>query len=152
MNAGFEDVRILFEHIHANPDIGTALARYSEARKPNAHSINDLAMTNYVEMRANVTSQVYKARKKVEEFLYDYVPALGITTQYALVSFSNTPYSKVISHMKWQKRILNGIASALILGAIGLVAWITWGKRFAGKGDALLAIARDVWGRVWDLL
>jgi kynurenine 3-monooxygenase len=152
MNAGFEDVRVLFEHIRAHSDLSTALSSYSETRKANAHSINDLAMTNYVEMRANVTSSIYKARKRVEEVLYDYLPMLSITTQYALVSFSNTPYSKVISHMKWQKRVLNAAATCLVFGTIGLVAWIPWGKRFVGKGDALIAIAKDVWHRAWGLL
>lgn len=69
MNAGLEDVRVLFDFLDRHPAEGraAALAEYTMFRTPDAHTINDLALRNYEEMRSGVTSPVYKARKWVEE-------------------------------------------------------------------------------------
>ncbi|EHL01825.1 putative Kynurenine 3-monooxygenase [Glarea lozoyensis 74030] len=67
MNAGLEDIRILFEILDKYPSRAEALAKYSEYRKEDAHVINDLALQNYVEMRASVVSPFYSARKWLEE-------------------------------------------------------------------------------------
>ncbi|KAL7623595.1 kynurenine 3-monooxygenase, mitochondrial precursor [Parahypoxylon ruwenzoriense] len=100
MNAGLEDVRILFSILdnHAaaennDPDKpgstdaafqrGLALTDYSALRVVDAHAINDLALQNYVEMRASVLSPTYRLRKFLEEFLSVHVPRLGWQTKYS---------------------------------------------------------------------
>jgi len=92
MNAGLEDVRVLFEHLDAHPATqdGRALALdgYSLMRVPDAHTINDLALSNYWEMHAGVRSPLYLLRKNIEEFLSDKLPSTGFATQYSRVSFS----------------------------------------------------------------
>ncbi|KAI0141525.1 FAD/NAD(P)-binding domain-containing protein [Xylariaceae sp. FL1272] len=141
MNAGLEDVRILFSTIDkhaivetndpANPGVmdaahqrGKALAEYSALRVADAHAINDLALQNYVEMRASVLSRLYRARKFLEEFLSVHVPRLGWATQYSRVSFGNERYSEVIAKSKKQGQILTRglltmICSPLVVGCIG---------------------------------
>ncbi|KAM0349202.1 hypothetical protein ACHAO7_002489 [Fusarium culmorum] len=89
MNAGMEDVRILFSildkhsHIDESNDPSSesssasgpafqralALAEYSAVRPPDAHAINDLALQNYVEMRSSVLSKRYRLRKYLEEWM-----------------------------------------------------------------------------------
>ena len=79
MNAGLEDVRVLFSILdkHTNTKDGLiaqqsgverelALKEYSETRVRDAHAINDLALDNYKEMRSSVTDPVYKFRKWLE--------------------------------------------------------------------------------------
>ena len=48
MNCGFEDVRILWEHINNFPTITEALDAYTAERHADCVVINDLAMNNYV--------------------------------------------------------------------------------------------------------
>lgn len=139
MNAGLEDVRILFDVLdkHARIDELSAgadksgsreraLAEYSAVRIPDAHAINDLALQNYVEMRASVLSPVYRIRKFLEEALSKYVPSLGWQTKYARVSFGNERYSEVVARSEHQgKMLMRGfvslIGAPLLAGGIFLL-------------------------------
>lgn len=126
MNAGLEDVRILFEQhldVHPGPEgLSEALSTYSAERRPDALAISQLAMQNYVEMRADVTSRLYLARKWVEERLSLWFPSLGWSTQYAGVSFENEPYSRVKARAGYQKRVLEGLLGSLgVVGGFGVV-------------------------------
>ncbi|KAF8472754.1 hypothetical protein BDZ91DRAFT_834349 [Kalaharituber pfeilii] len=123
MNSGFEDVRVLFDHIKAHPhDLALALRNYSAERKLDAHTINDLAMRNYIEMSADVTSRWYKFRKATEELLYAYLPWMGVRTMYSMVSFSNIRYSEVVARVRWQSGVLNRVSAVLGMGMIGVIA------------------------------
>jgi kynurenine 3-monooxygenase len=131
MNAGLEDVRVLFSHFDSWPatEVGRteALATYSNERVKDAHTINDLALSNYWEMHAGVRSTTYLIRKKVEEFLSDKVPASGFATQYSRVSFSNQRYSEVARIVARQKRILlAGMWSSVLVPVITVTAVWAW--------------------------
>lgn len=128
MNAGLEDVRVLFSHLDAQPsDREAALAAYSKERIPDAHTINDLALHNYWEMHAGVTSPLYLLRKRIEEFLSDKVPSTGFKTQYARVSFSNQRYSEVWKSVEQQGRWLaRGLLGSVLVPAMGWAAWWAW--------------------------
>jgi kynurenine 3-monooxygenase len=130
MNAGLEDVRVLFSYFDANPStsIGRAAALkvYSEERVKDAHMINDLALANYWEMHAGVRSTTYLIRKKIEEFLSDKVPSSGFATQYSRVSFSNQRYSDVAKVVARQKKILlTGMWSSALVPVMAVaVVWM----------------------------
>jgi kynurenine 3-monooxygenase len=149
MNAGMEDVRILFSILdkHAalgsesnNPffddvsvtthwmpsaldlERGRALAEYSAVRAPDAHTINDLALQNYVEMRASVLSRRYRLRKFLEEFMSLHFPGSGWQTKYSRVSFSNEGYAEVVRRSEHQGKVLmrsfySFMASPFVVGA-----------------------------------
>ena len=53
MNCGFEDVFVFFEILDSMGfgNINQVLEKYSELRVPDAHSICDLAVRNYDEVR-----------------------------------------------------------------------------------------------------
>ena len=140
MNAGLEDVRVLFSILdkHTTSSINPgelahrreqALAEYSSYRKADAHAINDLALENYTEMRASVVSPFYRLRKWMEERMSKYLPKLGWKTKYARVSFGNERYSEVVRQSQRQGRLLlMGLVGAttgpVVLG--GLLAWRRW--------------------------
>lgn len=153
MNAGLEDIRVLFSILdqhssdrqddHPDPDTislsksltpaqrHAALLAYSIYRQPDAHAINDLALQNYMEMRAAVTSPFYKLRKRLEESLSIYVPRLGWRTKYARVSFSNERYANVVAQSERQGNLLmlglaSLVASPVLVGA--LLCWQRWRK------------------------
>jgi kynurenine 3-monooxygenase len=132
MNAGLEDVRVLYDKLDEYLSPWTeerdelrakALSAYTSARHPDAVAINDLALRNYQEMRSDVRSPIYRFRKYVEESLYNYAPSLGWATQYSRVSFGNERYSDVEKRAQWQGKTL-GVGLVVVLG--GLASWGVW--------------------------
>ncbi|KAG0645656.1 Nicotinic acid-requiring 3 [Hyphodiscus hymeniophilus] len=146
MNAGLEDVRVLFsfldEHIlsptytkNTASQRAQALAEYSSFRKDDAHAINDLALENYTEMRASVVSPLYRLRKWLEERMSVYLPNLGWRTKYSRVSFGNERYSEVVRQSERQGRLLVIGSVGVLTGPIvlgGLLAWNRWRRSDAG--------------------
>lgn len=135
MNAGLEDVRILFaildKYGRIDDDTGNtsiqdtsrreaALAEYTAVRVADAHAINELALQNYIEMRSSVLSPTYRLRKFLEETLSVYFPGLGWQTKYARISFGNERYSEVVAKSDYQAKIL--VRSFMSLLGIPLLA------------------------------
>lgn len=121
MNAGLEDVRVLFEEFldgFPAAERARALDAYTAHRVPDAHAINDLALQNYTEMRAGVLSPAYRLRKALEEGLSKYLPGLGWQTKYSRVSFSNERYSEVVARSEHQGKML----MRTFYGAVGVPA------------------------------
>ncbi|KAK5992954.1 Kynurenine 3-monooxygenase [Cladobotryum mycophilum] len=128
MNAGMEDVRVFFSILDKHAEMGgetndpsdespnldatasfhrgLALAEYSAVRAPDAHAINNLALQNYIEMRASVLSKRYRLRKFLEEFMSLHFPSFGWQTKYSRVSFSNEGYSEIIRKSDHQGKML----------------------------------------------
>ena len=137
MNAGLEDVRVLYEILdkHGIYDSNTpedaartkareaALNEYTTQRAPDAAAINDLALRNYEEMRSGVQSPLYKMRKWMEETVNVYLPSLGWRTQYTRISFENQRYTEVEKAVRRQGRILMGVVGLSFLGIGGLTAF-----------------------------
>ncbi|KXL43522.1 hypothetical protein M433DRAFT_110387 [Acidomyces richmondensis BFW] len=142
MNAGLEDVRVLFQHLDSHPQSAEgrehALAAYSSERVPDAHAINDLALANYWEMHAGVLSPIYLLRKTVEEFLSDKFPSSGFVTQYSRVSFSNQRYSEVVQAVAKQRIILIcGMMSTFAIPLMGLLTTWAWRWHRDGRGEII---------------
>jgi kynurenine 3-monooxygenase len=154
MNAGLEDVRVLFSHLDAHPsDIDgreKALEAYNNERIADAHAINDLSMANFWEMHVGVTSTLHLWRKKIEEFLSDKLPRSGFKTQYSRVSFSNQRYSEVIAVVQRQKEILvRGMVGSALLPVIGWAAWMAWRWRNGKPAPGFSRVYGDVKGIIW---
>ena len=141
MNAGLEDVRVLFSQLDshkafdasAKPDEQarrrqSALVAYTSQRTPDAHAINDLAMGNYKEMSSNVRNPAYKVRKWLEETVSVYLPWTGWRTQYTRVSFENQRYSEVVQEVRRQGKVLlvAMLLAPLGIGALTSTAWRSW--------------------------
>ncbi|OAA37455.1 Aromatic-ring hydroxylase-like protein [Metarhizium rileyi] len=139
MNAGMEDVRILFSIFDKHTELledndptadshklsstpvsvrVEALAEYSEVRAPDAYAINEMALQNYVEMRSSVLSVRYRLRKFLEEFMSVYFPKLGWHTKYSRVSFSNQGYSDIVRQSDRQGRILFRVIFACVTSPV----------------------------------
>ncbi|KAK1969256.1 kynurenine 3-monooxygenase [Colletotrichum sublineola] len=161
MNAGLEDVRILFSILDkhcrmsevndptgqadtaaaAAHQRGVALAEYTANRVPDAHSINDLALQNYVEMRASVLSPRYRLRKWLEEAMSVYMPGLGWQTKYARVSFGNERYSEVVAKSDHQGQVLLKTFEALVYSPLVIGAVYLWWKR----PQAVVSAVQRLW-------
>ncbi|XP_059612917.1 kynurenine 3-monooxygenase [Phlebotomus argentipes] len=121
MNAGFEDCSILSEILDRSPnmDFYSAIREFSAKRWEDAFAICDLAMYNYVEMRDLVNRRSYLWRKKLDDFLFWFMPNTWMPL-YNTVSFSHMPYRKCIENREWQNRVLNW--SMVSLAGAGLAA------------------------------
>ncbi len=66
MNSGFEDCSVLNSLITSeSPDWASVFKQFTQARKPNADAIADMAVENFVEMRDSVTDPHFLLKKQV---------------------------------------------------------------------------------------
>lgn len=128
MNCGFEDCLVLDELLDeygVNKDskhlIGKVLAEYNERRCPNGHSMCDLAMYNYIEMRDLVNTWSFWMRKHLDDFLYRIIPSKWVPL-YTMVTFSRIPIHECIRRRQAQDKILRRslAAGAVVVVALGL--------------------------------
>jgi kynurenine 3-monooxygenase len=91
MNAGFEDCTVLMEILDRVPDWSGAFAELSQARKPDADAIAELALENFVEMRDKVADPDFLLWKEVEAELSRRFPGEYLS-RYQLVTFTRIPY------------------------------------------------------------
>ncbi|XGW03517.1 hypothetical protein V3C99_015027 [Haemonchus contortus] len=124
MNCGFEDCLVLKEMLDAcNDDIPKTLKMYSENRVRDAHTIIDLAMYNYEELKDLVNHPSYKLRKKIDLFLNWLFPKTWIP-RYSMVTFTRMPYHKVVEERQWQDKMLSRLqysfaSIAAVLAIVG---------------------------------
>jgi kynurenine 3-monooxygenase len=145
MNAGLEDVRVLFEFLDMYPnDQAKALAEYSKQRTPDAQTINDLALGNYREMASDVKKPLYLLRKWIEEKLYVFLPSVGWATQYSRVTFSNMRYSEVQKAAHRQARILNGVVGLTTLTLIASTFWFVRSVRSQEAKPGILGLVSSM--------
>ncbi|KAJ2556417.1 kynurenine 3-monooxygenase, mitochondrial precursor [Coemansia sp. RSA 1933] len=139
MNCGFEDVEaldtIMLEVLNrdsaasnhsdrtallTDSQMADALDAYSASRTQDASAIVDLALENYVEMRAKVVGYTYLLRKHLEGFLHRLFPRRVIPL-YTMVSFTSIPYATVVRRWQRQSAWLRGLVKAVV-GAMGAIA------------------------------
>lgn len=161
MNAGLEDVRVLFEFLDKNgvydrslrdddanytqeQSRAEALDEYTKQRTPDAATINDLALRNYEEMRSGVQSPMYRIRKWVEESVSLYFPGLGWKTQYSRVSFENERYSEVERAVQRQGKILKAMSGLGLAGLGGLVGIGLWRSGHARLMSSFISRLRGI--------
>uniref|UniRef100_A0A8C9R7Y6 Kynurenine 3-monooxygenase n=1 Tax=Scleropages formosus TaxID=113540 RepID=A0A8C9R7Y6_SCLFO len=105
MNAGFEDCLVFDELMdQLNDDFGAVLPEFSRVRVPDAQAIVDLAMYNYIEMRAHVNSRWFRFRKHLDNFLHFLMPTTMIPL-YTMVTFTRTRYHEALKRWHWQNKV-----------------------------------------------
>nr|XP_054762609.1 kynurenine 3-monooxygenase-like [Lytechinus pictus] len=124
MNCGFEDCLVFNEIMDQhNDDIAKVLPHFSTFRSPDAQAMCDLAMYNYVEMRALVNSRWFLFRKKVDRLLNWLLPSKYIPL-YSMVTFSRIRYHVVINKWKKQDKVVNNGLILLGFSALGMLVWL----------------------------
>jgi len=111
MNLAMESVRVLDRHLGVHPDDpAAAFAAYEAERKPNAEAIADMALDNYVEMRAGVVDPDHVARRRLALELERRHPT-HLSPRYNMVMFSTIPYTEARDRAAAQHEILcRGVA------------------------------------------
>ncbi len=111
MNCGFEDCVVLDELEAEGAARGEVFARFERLRRPNADAIADMAVENFVEMRASTADPRFRLEKAIEKRLLAELPG-EFVSRYAMVTFSRTPYRVAYD----AGRIASGIVSELAEG------------------------------------
>ena len=112
MNAGFEDCSELIRLLDSmNGDWKSVLPEFDRLRKPNAEAIADMALENYVTMRASVADPKFALKKQVGFELEQKYPEKFIP-RYSQVMFHHVPYAEAFRQGKWQAELLNELVQA----------------------------------------
>ncbi|SEA33177.1 FAD-dependent oxidoreductase [Microbulbifer marinus] len=113
MNCGFEDCVELDECIERAPGNWWDVFRhYSEARRPNADAIADMALENYVEMRDSVRDPKFLLKKSIGFELEMRFPG-HFTPRYGMVMFHRLPYAEAQRKGEINRRILAELAEGI---------------------------------------
>ena len=112
---------------HVPNGLEGSLLDYSNTRAPNAYAVCDLAMDNYIEMRASVMSPSYLIRKKVDGVLNYWFPRFW-KPLYSMVSFSTIPYAQVVKIESYQETMVH----RTILGLAGIALGASLGFSLMG--------------------
>lgn len=109
MNASFEDcselIRLLDQH---HEDWETVLPIFNQIRSPNANAIADMALENYITMRASVAEFDFQLKKEVGFELERRFPDRFIP-RYSLVMFHRVPYAITLELGRIQEQILSDL-------------------------------------------
>lgn len=124
MNCGFEDCNVLEELLnkYGNDQLPFVLEKFTEERVDNCHTIIDLAMYNYVEMRDLVNRKTFLLRKKFDSWMYSLFPSAWIPL-YTMVTFSRIPYKRCMDDRNWQDKLINQMLKVFV-GLVCLVVLV----------------------------
>jgi kynurenine 3-monooxygenase len=126
MNCGFEDCVILDELLEEhNNSIRKVVPMFSESRIENCHTIIDLAMYNYIEMRDLVNSRTFLIRKKFDSLLNTLLPKHWIPL-YSMVTFTRIPYKKCLKDRQWQDLMIARTGKLCLLAILAAFAYNTF--------------------------
>lgn len=113
-------------------DLDSIFQLFQRKRSDDIKIICDLAMGNYIEMRHDVNSWSFLARKHLDHGMNRLFPSSWLSL-YQMVTFSRLPYSEVVKKRRWQDKILK--VSGGILGGGLLLAVVVIGTKLSfGSG------------------
>jgi kynurenine 3-monooxygenase len=109
MNAGFEDISVLYEMMEKyGADWETVFSEYEKSRKPNADAIAELSYRNFLEMSSKTAEDKFLLQKKIEKVFSDRHPDKWVPL-YSRVTFSDRPYSEALAIGDFQNEIMQKV-------------------------------------------
>ena len=109
MNAGFEDISVLYEMMEKyGDDWKSVFSEYEKSRKPNADAIAELSYRNFLEMSSKTADENFLLQKKIEKSFSDKYPEKWIPL-YSRVTFSDRPYAEALAIGDYQNAIMDEV-------------------------------------------
>ena len=106
MNAGFEDISVLFDKMEEHcDDWDKIFSEYQIARKPNGDAIAELSYRNFIEMSSKTANPMFLLQKKIEKKFAKNYPDAWIPL-YSRVTFSDHPYDEALKIGDKQEKIM----------------------------------------------
>ncbi len=113
MNLAMESARALAGQLADRPDdIAAAFQAFEADRKPSADAIADMALDNYVEMRAGVIDPGYVLKRELALELERRHPE-RLSPRYNMVMFSTMPYAEARDRARRQAQILTELTQGV---------------------------------------
>lgn len=107
LNCGFEDCVLLDRLLAREVEIAAAFAAFERERYPDVTALAQMALENYVEMRDDVRSPQFAARKAIAAALERALPDCFIP-RYSMVTFHpEISYAQALRRGAMQERILD---------------------------------------------
>ena len=123
MNAGFEDISVLYEMIEKyGDDWETIFSEYQDSRKPNADAIAELSYRNFMEMSSKTADDNFLLQKKIEKLFSDKHPDKWIPL-YSRVTFSDRPYTEALAIGDLQNEIMQKVLKTENIDKIWAVSY-----------------------------
>ncbi len=110
MNCAFEDCSDFAACLDDASDWSEGFARLAEIRKANADAIADMAIENYVEMRATVRDPLFQLHKEIGFRLEERHPDRFVP-RYSMVMFHTLPYGEAKRRGAVQRKILTDLTA-----------------------------------------
>ncbi|GEL10930.1 kynurenine 3-monooxygenase [Flavobacterium glycines] len=109
MNAGFEDITVLYEMMLVyGDDWEKVFSEYEKSRKPNADAIAELSYRNFLEMSTKTADDKFLLQKKIEKWFSDKHPDKWVPL-YSRVTFSDRPYVEALAIGDFQNAIMEEV-------------------------------------------
>ncbi len=111
MNCAFEDCLELLNQLDLHQDDWQqVIPQYCFLRKPSTDAIADMALENYIEMRASVKDKKFALKKELSWLLESKFPQYFIP-RYSMVMFHHLPYAEAFRRGKIQQQILQQLTT-----------------------------------------
>lgn len=109
MNAGFEDITVLYQMMQQYGDNWEQIfTSYEQSRKPNADAIAELSYRNFMEMSSQTADHAFILQKKIEKWFSDKHPDKWMPL-YSRVTFSLQPYADALAFGNQQNEIMQEV-------------------------------------------
>ncbi|HJR99748.1 MAG TPA: NAD(P)/FAD-dependent oxidoreductase [Flavobacterium sp.] len=109
MNAGFEDITVLYEMMMKYGENWELIfEEYQKSRKPNADAIAELSYRNFMEMSSKTADDKFLLQKKIEKWFSEKHPDKWIPL-YSRVTFSDRPYIEALAIGDFQNTIMEEV-------------------------------------------
>lgn len=113
MNAAMESCRLLDRELRRSPgDVAAAFASFEANRKPDSEAIADMALENYVEMRAGVIDPDYLLARELALELERRHPD-RVAARYGMVMFTTMPYAAVRERAARQQEVYAALTAGV---------------------------------------
>lgn len=111
MNAAMESGLVLDRFLRERtPDIAAAFAAYEMERRPDAFAIGEMALSNYIEMRSDVTDPDYLLKRELSLELERRHPD-RFHARYGMVMFHTMGYAEARLRAERQDRVLERLVA-----------------------------------------
>ncbi|MBL31513.1 MAG: kynurenine 3-monooxygenase [Flavobacteriales bacterium] len=109
MNAGFEDCYLLHNYIVKNNGLNMEnVHNFFNQRIIDTSAMQDLSISNFLEMRKKTTSKSFLLQKQIESWFSEKYPDKW-NPLYSMVTFSDIPYSVALKRGKTQNDIMQKV-------------------------------------------
>ncbi|RZJ29548.1 MAG: FAD-dependent monooxygenase [Flavobacterium sp.] len=118
MNAGFEDITVLYDLMQKHGDNWQEIfTKYQQSRKPNTDAIAELSYRNFMEMSSSTADEKFLLQKKIEKKFSATHPEKW-QPLYSRVTFSHRPYSEALAIGDKQNEIMEEVMDMANIFAI----------------------------------